>query len=219
MFTRIIRGLLGMFGIIKKTLKFDTSHNEEFLKSLEPGTIILTHGSGYLRGGIQGATDSAFNHALLYTGKTAGAMARQLFPNLLKNKKIPRESQYHEIVEAQGDGIQVDNLQKNLGDDMQLVAFSRVLTTVELMKVLNRIYSNVGKNYGYLDFVSQLFPDPSAVNLGDDKGFICSALCVDAYAPVEDISLKTVDPQKMTPGQLFELLNKNLNWKKTTYNF
>ena len=193
-----------MLGFIKKDLKFDASHNSEFMESLSAGTIILTHSKGVLQQGIQASTDSAWCHALVYVGKTAGNMVRKMYPELLKNPKIPKESQFNEIVEAQGGGIQVDNLQKNLGDDIQLVGYTRQLTTIELMKVLSRLYSNIGNRYGYLDFISELFPDPSAVNLGDDKGFICSAYCCDGYVPIEDITLIGIKLQKMTPGQLNE---------------
>jgi hypothetical protein len=219
MFTRLFKALLGAFGIIKKDLKFDSSHNAEFLKSLEAGTIILTHSKGFLQDGIQGATDSAWCHSLLYVGKTAGAMVRQMFPELLNNKKIPAEAQFNEIVEAQGCGVQVDNLQKDLGDDIQLVAYTRTLTTVELMKVLHRIYSNVGKPYGYLDFLTELFPDPSSVICPSDNGFICSALTTDAYEPVERVAKPDINPHRINPGQQNEYLEPNLTWKKTTWNW
>jgi hypothetical protein len=219
MFTRLFKALLGAFGVIKKDLKFDTSHNSEFLQSLEAGTIVLTHSKGFLQDGIQGATDSAWCHSLLYVGKTAGAMVRQMFPDLLTNKKIPKDSQFNEIVEAQGGGVQVDNLQKDLGNDIQLVAYTRKLTTVELMKVLYRIYSNVGKPYGYLDFLTELFPNPSDVMFADGKGFICSALTTDAYEPVEIVAPKGVNPHKVTPGQQNEYLEPNLNWTRVRYNW
>ena len=231
MFSKLIKALLGAAGIIRKDLKFDSAHNAEFLKSLEPGTIILIHKmipkkttwnsfwNNFLSGGITGATNSAYNHSLLYVGKTAGAMIRQKIPELLNNRKIPADSQYNEIVEAQGGGVQVDNLQKNLGDDIQMVAYYRPISQSELITILQRIYSNVGKNYGFLDFLSELFPDPSAVNLGDDNGFICSALTTDAWLPIEQVCKKNINPHKATPGDQNDYLEPNLKWQQTRYNW
>ncbi len=219
MFTKLIKALLGAFGIIKKTKKFTTVNNKEFLQSLQPGSVVLTCSRGFLQDGIKGATDSYWCHSLLYIGKTAGTMIRNLYPELLGNEKIPMESQYNEIVEAQGGGVQVDNLQKNLGDNVQMVAFYRPISTVDLMKVLKRIYSNVGKNYGFLDFLSELFPDPAKVSLGDDNGFICSALTTDAWSPIETIVKKGIDPHKATPGDQYNYLEPNLKWQMTKYNW
>jgi hypothetical protein len=218
MFTKLIRGLLSAFGIIKKTKKFTTANNTAFMQSLAAGTVILTaaRDPNFLQKGIQGATDSLWQHALLYVGKTAGSKIRQKFPYLLANPKLSKDSQYHEIVEAQGEGVIVATLENNLGDNQFMVAYTRQLTEDQLETILHRIYSNIGKPYDILEFIGDAFPDGLIQNPGNL--FVCSSLVANAYLPIERIAKKEVDVRKATPKDLNDYLEPNLAWNKTSYN-
>jgi hypothetical protein len=217
MFSTLLRGLMGLFGIIKKTLKFDTAHNDEFKRSLDVCAIILTHTiDSPLSNAIGAASNSAWSHSQLYVGQSWGKMIRTLVPAFLRNPKIPKEALLNEIVEAQGDGIKVSSL--NLGDEkVQMVAYQRKLSFIETVKILTRIYLNVGKPYGYLDFIANAFPDVSIPD--KDPGFICSALTTDAWLPVERIAKPGISIHKINPGQQNDYLSPNLNWRKLTWNW
>jgi hypothetical protein len=220
-----IRSLLGFMGIIKKTLKFDTSQNDEFKKSISVCAIILTHTiDSPLDNAIDAATDkgeptdadAAWSHSSLYVGKTWGNIIRKLVPAFLLNPKIPKEALENEIVEAQGDGIKCSSL--DLGNDkVQMVAYQREYTFLETVRMLTRAYLNVGKNYGYLDFIANAFPDAGIPNV--DPGFICSALTTDAHLPVERIALPGVELWKIHPNQQNDFFRFALKFQKLTWNW
>jgi hypothetical protein len=219
MFTTIIKALLGAFGIIKKTKKYTTENNAEFMRSIDAGAVILTAAinPNFIQGGIQGATDSIWQHALLYVGKTAGNMMRQLVPVLTQNPLIPKEALEHEIIEAQGEGVRVGQLDKNLGDDQQMVCYVRPLTTIELIKILTRMYSLVGRPYDDLEFIGDAFPGLPIPNPSDL--FCCASADVYAYLPVETLVKKGIDVARANPRDINDYLEPNLNWKQTRYNW
>ena len=217
MFATFIRGLLGLLGLIKKTKKFDTSHNNDFKKALNTCTIILTHTvDSPLDNAIDAGSNSCWSHSQLYVGQSWGNMIRKLVPALLLNPKIPKESVLNEIVEAQGDGVKISSL--DLGNEkVQMVAYQRELTFIETVKILTRIYLNVGKTYGYLDFIANTFPLLPIPNI--DPGYICSALTTDAWLPVERIAKPNIELWKITPGQQNDYLEPNLKFHKLTWNW
>jgi len=217
MFSNLIRGLLGAFGIIKKTRKFSTEHNAEFLQSLAAGTVVLTwsRNPDFLQGGIQGATNSIIQHALLYVGRSAAEKFRRDHPEICESRrKIPAGAVYHEIVEAQGEGVIVSNLDKNLGDNTQMVAYSRQLTEEELDQILMRVYSCVGTPYDVAEFIGHILPVGNPKNL-----FVCSSLVAHGYQPIEVIVKSGVDYRKATPRDLNDYLAPNLSWQQTRYNW
>lgn len=206
-----------MLGIIKKTLKFDTAHNGEFKRSLNTCAIILTHTIDSPLGDAIGAsTNSAWSHSQLYVGQAWGKTIRALVPAFLLNPKIPKEALLNEIVEAQGDGIKCSSLDLT-NDKVQMAAYQRPLSFIETVKILTRAYLNIGKSYGFLDFIADAFPDLPIPDI--DPGFICSAYTTDAWLPVERIAKPKVDLWKITPGQQNDYLEPNLNFQKLTWNW
>jgi hypothetical protein len=222
MFTKLIKALLGAFGIIRRYKTFKTDNNDEFMKSLSAGEIVLTWSinANFVQGGIQGATNSIIQHALLYVGYTAANMIRKMHPALLLNPKIPKEAQTHEIIEAEGEGVIISTLDKNLGNNTQMVSYSRSLSTIELLKVLFRIYNCVGRPYDVMEFIGDVLPEglQDTVN-NPDSLFVCSSLVAHAYEPIEHIVKDKCDIRRATPRDLNDYLEPNLEWHQSRYNW
>jgi len=215
MFSKLIRALLGAFGIIEKTKKFTKENNAEFMRSLEPGTIVLTHRKGFIQGGIQGATDSFWCHALIYVGKSTANIVRQVTPSLIH---LP-EGKLHETVEAQGEGIVISTLEASMTDDDQLVSYTYKLSTLQTIKLLAWLYAQVGKPYGYLTFITELFPNPSDIPVWD-PGWICSGLTAVAYKRIDIQTVKKgITPSYATPKDLNDYLEPNLSWSMSKFNW
>lgn len=219
MFATFIRALLGAFGIIKKTKKFTTEHNEEFMQALVPCAVICTslREANFIQGGIQGATNSFWGHTLIYVGKTAGNMVRQLVPALKLNPLIPDEAQTHETIEALAEGIRVSTLDKNLGDNVQMVGYIRPISTVELIKILTNAYSDVGKPYDYSEFIGDAFPSLPIPNPEDLN--CCASGVTKWWSSVDRIVGKKVDERRATPADVNNFLHSNLKWEQTRYNW
>lgn len=224
MFATFIRALLGAFGIIKKTKTYTTEHNAEFMKSLDTCAVICTslRDANFIQGGIQGATNSFWGHTLLYIGKTAGDMIRGMFPELKDNPLIGKEAKIHETIEALAEGIRVSTLDKNLGDNVQMVAYIRPLSTVEVVKILRGAYGDVGKPYDYTEFVGDAFPSLPIPNPQDLN--CCASGVTKWWSPIERIVKeksegKKIDASRATPAQVNECLQAKLNWKQTKYNW
>lgn len=217
MFSRLIRAILGGLGIIRKDIKIVVKENPEqdianFLKSLEAGAVVITRSTepNFVQGGIQSVTDSAWQHTLIYIGKTAGEMIRKAQPWLQNNPKIPREAQYHEIIEAQGEGVIVSTL--NPGVKTQMEAYMRPLNLNQLMSILGRAYGTVGLPYDFLEFIGHLVPDGVMPNPADL--FVCSSTVVWDYLPEEKIVKKGIDPARAWPKHVRNYLNGALHWLK-----
>jgi hypothetical protein len=210
MFTNLIRAILGGLGIIKKNAAFTTANNAEFLQSLEPCTVILTANikPNFIQGGIQGATNSLWQHALIYVGKSAGQKTRILYPELLNNKKIPAESQYHEIIEAQAAGIKISTL--NLSDDIQIVGYMKIINEADKLTILKRAYDSVGKMYDFLETLGHVIPMSDS-----KKSFNCSGAVQHYWNPITKIS----DKNKPSPADLNTYLRNKITWNQTKYNF
>jgi len=219
MFATFIRALLGAFGIIKKTKKFTTEHNDEFMQALAPCAVICTslREANFIQGGIQGATNSFWGHTLLYVGKTAGEMIRGMFPELTKNPLIGKEAKTHETIEALAEGIRVSTLDKNLGDNVQMVGYICPITADEMVKILLRAYRDVGKPYDYSEFIGDAFPTlpiPNPENLN-----CCASGVTKWWLAVKRIVSKKVDERKATPADVNNFLHSNLKWEQTRYNW
>jgi len=216
MFTTIIHALLGAFGIVKRTKKFTTEHNEEFKRSLESCAVICTGAvnAGFVQGGIQGAENSFWQHTFLYIGKTAGEMMRSLYPDIFK-KKGP--AQLHEIIEAEKEGIVISTLDKYVNPDQQMVAYSRPVSNLEMIKILKQAYSDVGKPYDFLEFIGDAFPDLPIPNPADLN--CCASEVTKCWLPVEKIVRDGVDPRRATPAQVNDCLERNMKWSQTRYNW
>jgi hypothetical protein len=224
MLSAFLRGLLGALGVIKKSKAFTADNNPEFVRSLEPAQVVLTgaRDANFVQGWIQGRTDSFWQHGVLYVGHTAAAMVRQIFPELLANKKIPLEAQEHEIIEAdfsQG-SIIVSTLDKYMIYSQQMVGYIRPISTVELMKILYRIYSLVGSDYDTLEAIGDALPDGMQdIVPNDPKKFDCSSAIAFAWLPVEIIVIPGVAVGRATPSDLNRYLEPNLAWRQTRYNW
>lgn len=184
MFAPFIRAILGAIGIVKKEVKFKKTDQEEFLKSLLPGTIILTRkiNNDWIGNGIQGASNSAWQHTLGYFGKSAG-----------------QKGLLHEIVEANPGGVEIQQLDKYLNDNTQMIAFTFDLDPREFSIVKERVYSMVGKGYDYAEFLKHIIP---VIPNPEDK-VVCSTLYTFGYNGIRNIVLKSVDPKFATPGDIF----------------
>ena len=196
MFTKLINALLSAFGIVPdKKKKFTTENNPAFLEAIEkPGTICLIGGDGFLPNGIQGATDSFWCHTFVITEKGWCA-------------------------EAEANGIERNRVDKYLLPECQMVAYQTDLTPDQLTRLLNWIRAQIGKPYGYLDFLTQLLPDPSAVS-PDDKGFICSALAACGYAEIGILIVKSkINPHLASPKDLNDALEPNLKFSMFRFNW
>jgi hypothetical protein len=221
MFTKLINALLGAFGIVKRTKTFTTENNDEFLKSLKSTQIVLTgaYDPNFIQGGIQGATNSFWQHAIIYVGITAANMIRKMYPELLSNPKIPKEAITHEIIEASMDGIVVSSLDKYCTDKSQMCGYSREISTVELIKILHRAYSRVGLPYDVGEFAGDALPNGMQDFIPNNKNlFCCASLAAYSWEPVERICKKEVDITRVVPGELNDYLEPNKNWSQTKYN-
>ena len=219
MFSRFIRAILGGLGIIRKDIKIVIKENPKadiaaFLETIEAGAVMVTRSTepNFVQGGIQSTTQSAWQHCLLYVGMTAGEMIRKTRPQLMENSKIPKDAQYHEIIEAQGKGIIVSTL--NTNKQTQIEAYIRPLDLNQLITVLERAYSIVGKPYDIAEFVGHLFPDGVIPNPKDL--FVCSSAVVWEYLPVEKIVKKNIDPGRAWPKHVRNFLNSALHWRKAS---
>lgn len=201
MFTRLINALVGGFKwlIFKKddkTKPYRTDGNAAFLEAIKkPGTVCCIGGEGFLQNGIKDATDSFWCHVF---GITEPGWC----------------------VEAEGGGIEHNEIGKYLGDKNQVVAFQFDLTDDQLNKLLTWINAQIGKPYGFLEFVEELTPNPSEQGLPRDWGYICSALWACAFQQIGiSIVPAGVDPRMATPGDVFNGLEPNLSAKMFRYNW
>jgi uncharacterized protein YycO len=162
---------------------------------LDPGEIILIGpGSQPLPEGIAAAEDSFWAHAFIYIGNG-------------------------QVIEAEGEGIQQNDMAKYLGNDSQMVGYSLPLTDVQRATILTWLKSQVGKPYGYLTFVTELFPNPSYIPVSD-PGWICSGLDAMAYKQVDiPVVKKGVNPAQASPKDLNDFLEPYLAARQTRYNW
>ena len=200
MLNTMVRAVLGGIGVINKTLHFKKTQKKEFLRSLPPGTIILTRAlkPDFFQGAIQAVTRSAWQHVLIYFGQSNG-------------KKGIR----HEIVEAISQGVKISSLDKYLTEDTQMEAWARPLTSQELEQIKTRAYSQVGKPYDYAEFISfvlPFIPDP-------DDLMICSSLCYYAYEPVELLQLKAKKSKQISPRDLRDYFIAASQWTAKRFNW
>ena len=227
MWTKTIRALLGLLGIVKKTTVFTTKDNAEFLATREPGEVILVGpGNSALSQGIANAEGNPingqggfFSHALIHVGQEWGQKMRKLHPELCKIPGVGNIAAQNEIIEAEGTGIQIDTLAKYTNGNTQLVGFTLSLTDTQLEKLFLWLYQQVGKPYGYLDFITELFPNPSDIPVSD-PGFICSGLCATDYKGQLNINIvdPRIDSHKADPQDIYDFLEPQLLWGRHFYN-
>lgn len=226
MFTKLIRGLLGLLGIVKKTEVFTTKDNTEFLATRSPGEIILVGpGNSPLSQGIANAEGNPvdgqggfFSHAALHIGQEWGQKMRQLHPEICNIPGVGNVAAQNEIIEAEGTGIQVDTLAKYTNGNTQLAGFTRNLTDAQLETLFLWAYQQVGKIYGYLTFVTELFPNPSDVPV-NDPGYICSGLVATDYRQLSINIVKSgIDSRKADPQDIYDCLEPQLLWGRHFYN-
>jgi len=200
MWTKTINALIGGFKwlFFKKddqTKPYKTDGNAAFLEAIKkPGTICCIGGEGFLQCGIKDATNSFFCHVFGITEEGW-------------------------CVEAEGGGIEHNQIDKYLGDTYQIVAFQTDLTDEQLQKLLTWINSQIGKPYGFLEFLEELLPNPEDGPI-KDQSHICSALWACGYQQIGiSIVPKGVDPRLATPGQDYAGLEPNLAFKMFRYNW
>jgi len=228
MFKNFILGILGGLGIIQKHLKFKKSQYADFVKGLPPCSVVLTRDRtpGFFGGGIQAVTNSAWQHALLYIGKSYGDFIRAKFPHLQKKREIivngnkliiepiPAHAIEHEIVESLLT-VSVQSLDKYNDDDVQMEAWTRPLTQQEMELAVLRAYEMVGMPYDILEIGAHVFPFIP----NPDKLKVCSSLVVHAYKPVERIVRKRVDPDRASPRDLRDYFVGSQAWSARRFNW
>ena len=229
---KVIRGILGLVGVIRKTKRFTTGGNADFLSTRSAGEVVLIGpGDQALPNGISAAENGFWAHAFLYIGKEAAEMMRQKYPQILKLRKInpitgadegqaiPDQACDGEIVEAEGGGIQIDTIAKYSGG--QMVGFYRTLNQDQLERLLLWFYSQVGKPYGFLTFITELAPDPSAVPMPiKDPGRICSGYDASGFWNVLGwpLARPEIKPDRASPCDLYNGLEPQLFWSRHFYN-
>jgi hypothetical protein len=178
---RILLALFGIFGIVKKELKYKKTDQEKFLQELTKCSILLTRkrdksiseigfwkwlGAFFSRA-IQAVTNSTWDHSFLYLGK-------------IKDKHIIIESQ--EI-------IRKDNLDKYLNDEVQLKAWSRPLTAAEQKQIILEAEKWEGSFYDIFEIVHHLLDTPHPHGL-----VVCSSYMREAYKNVEVLNGESPSP-------------------------
>ena len=232
MFTKPIRALLGLLGILRVEKKWTTANNADFNANREPAELVLVGpGDSRFSQGIafsqandaQGDPGGFWSHLCIHVGEYWARRMRQLLPEILKQRKIepitgrdlgqaiPDEPAEFEIIEAEGGGVQVDTLNKYNG--AQLVGFARPLTDAQIEKLLLWYYQQVGKPYGFVTFLTELFPNPSDIPV-NDPGYICSALGCTGYKMQLGIDAcdPKIDCRKATPQQTYNWLEQLILW-------
>ena len=197
MFKKLILGILGLLGLIKKSKPYRTYGNAAFLEAIKiPGTVVLVGGpSGALPAGIEAATDSFWAHVF---GITEPGWC----------------------IEAEGGGIEHNALDGYLSDTCQMAAFQFQLTPDQQGKLLSWVRGQIGKPYGFLEFLEELLPDPSTEAPIRDQSHICSALWACAFQQIGiSIVPKGVDPRLATPGDVWNGCFSNLQCKAFRFNW
>jgi uncharacterized protein YycO len=197
MFAKLINALLAALGIVPDKKKaFRTDGNAAFLEAVKiPGTVCLIGGDGFISNGIQGAENSFWSHCF-------GTVDDQ-----------------GSIIEAEAEGIQKNNIEKYLKPENQIVAYQYFMITDQQKKIVDWAMAQIGKPYGYLEFLEELFPDPSKIS-PKDFGYICSALWACAYRQADISIIKPeINPRVATPKDINDFLEPNLQWKQYRYNW
>jgi hypothetical protein len=203
MFSKLIRGILGLIGVIKKDVAFKASEFSDFFKGLMPGSIVLVRkrNSDGFSAGIMASTNSAWSHTMHYSGKSGGI-----------------KDMLHEIVEAIAEGICIESLDKYNSADFQMAAFTFDINPREYETLKARIYSHVGEPYDFQGIAHQVFPmvpdNPNRV--------YCSALSALSWMRPElirQIIKKGIDPNDATPGDIYNACFSNLSVKISKFNW
>ena len=203
MFKALINSLLEILGITVRSLRdrYVESDPKEFMRGIGRGAIVLRSvvERTLTARAIRGASDSVFEHAFVYFGKSGG-----------------RQGRLHEIVEAVEAGVVVNPIDKYVNAQYQLVAFTpEHLTDDEFRRVREQTYAFLGSAYDYQEIFSHVFgfvPNPP-------ERVTCSSLCAAAYHGVRRLVKKNVDSRGATPGDLWDGLYPQVRgWRMTRHN-
>jgi uncharacterized protein YycO len=198
MFTKLINVFLMWIGIRPdKKKKITTENNAAFLEAIKkPGTICCIGGDGFLADGIQAATNSFWCHTFCIT-----------------------EDGW--CIEAEGEGIQHNKIDKYLGKESQMVAYQTDLTDLQLLALRLWLNNKVGKPYGYIDFLDELLPEPSKDAVITDPWYMCAALIATAYKRINiDIVAPDIKPHLATPKDVNDYCEKEfMRFKQFRFNW
>lgn len=217
-----ISGIGALFGSYR-TMPFSTEHNDKFLDSLKPGTVIVQGPvkANYVSGGIQGAAGGSFwTHVIIYAGKYGGQLVRdrwnkddkyliELVDGKYRRTLFPELCE-HEFVEATYPLIRIGDLEKDYcNDQTQQVAFIMDLNDETLYQILNYAYSKVGTTYDYSEIVSDAFPKLQINHHKNRHG--CSSLTATSFNKGHmSIIPENIAPSEAFPKHIYETLHK---WK------
>lgn len=227
----IINGVLGGFGIVRRTKPFTCTNTETFKLALRRAMdMAMAENKAYLlvgcvgmrtpdfiSGGIQGAEDgggSFFSHVFTGVGETMGNNLRLKYPFLMKNSKVPVQAKPWEIVESEPEGVVCDSLEKYLNDRFQMHLFGRAFELPEAEAILLRAYATVGDAYDYGEIAKHVFgflPD-------SDHLKVCSSSASSYFEIIERLAKPSVRQGFETPKDVNAYLYPNQKWDFYPFN-
>jgi hypothetical protein len=197
MFTWLIRGFLGLIGIIHPTLKYKPSSYAEFQKKLKPGALVLIRplevdgkSPDGLSNAIQTGSLSVWSHAENYFGRSAG-----------------KYGILGETIGALAKGVKAHSLDEYGTDKFQMVAFNFDLDARTFSIQKERLYSK--ENEPYDEWKIANFATPIIPDFGN--GIVCSTLAAFSrmgrkewcWDFLYNVLPKRVLPENATPGDLY----------------
>lgn len=201
MLGKFFRSLWFGLGFGKKIKKYVNSDEKKILEDIPEGEIFIGLTSdrtpSFLQGGIQGATNSFWQHA--FVGKKNDKNEVEIIESLLQVEK--------------------NELEKYLNDDTQMILFFLPITKNESTMIWKKAETQIGKPYDVAEFLGHLLPDDIANTINSPNFFVCSTLCVFATFGFYEIIRRNINPQKAAPGDIYNGLYPQKKVKTIKYNF
>lgn len=195
--------------------KFNDKDNHLFLKALKPGTVILQGPvqANFVSGGIQGATDSFWTHAIVYAGDKGAELIRQTRQDL--PPIVP-----HEFVEATYPLCRIGNLEKDYCYNLvQQIAFIfNDIPENKLIKILDYAYSRVGTKYDVSEIVRDMLPAfqiKHHAKLHGCSSLVASSFCMGGLS----VTPHTVAPATAFPSHIYKTLYPRMDLDIAKWNY
>jgi hypothetical protein len=197
MFTWLIRGLLGLFGIVNPVLKYTPSNYSDFRKKLMPGALVLVRSCN-----PDGTTPAGLSNAIETASSSAWAHSENYFGQSSGKHNIPGET-----IGALAEGVKAHSLDEYGTPGFQMIAFNFDLDARTFSILRDRLYSK--ENEDYDDWKIANFATPIIPDFGN--GITCSTLCAMArmghaqwsWDFLFSVLKKGILPENATPGDLY----------------
>jgi hypothetical protein len=219
-----LSGIGALFGM-HRTFKFDTSRNDLFLSFVKKNklTIILqapVH-ANYVSGGIQGATNSIWTHALIMGNEEIIKLLRMRHPELLKHETYPLslEAAALEFAEATYPKCRIGSLFEYLDESVFQIAFGfNEISTDNVIKILRYAYSRNGMKYDISEILHDVMPNLNIRHNARLHG--CSSLVATAC----NMGMLAVVPYDVpsyaaSPGDIYRRLYPSANIQIAKWNY